>query len=463
VRDRSIGVTLLADLNEQGQQANGGTPDVPPSISRDGMRIGFVSFASNIVANDSNSAADVFTALNPFFGPGSCPDGTCPDSLVCVKGFCVVPPATATPTRPPISTRTGTPTQTPTPTATFKPCMEDSDCPAGKHCRTGFCKIERECDDQDPSVDRHACFGDRETCIDHLCECGGDCNLDGFVFVNEINKAIKILGNLLTLDKCTAADIDGDHQVMGNEITLAVINLSSGCQQEGQPLMFAHDRGGMVTLAVSTTVTGQSAAVSVDLSGGKGEVATAQLDLLFDPNVLDIGDAPASCAKDPRLTAHVLSVTMPDSPPAPAGLQRLRLFVGDITPPVSSFDDGRILTCTFQVKGNAASSAITLAADRLNVGDTHGSTFGSQAVSGGTSILLPTPTPVAEQQPAAFCPGDCDGDGQVFVNEITMAVRIMAGQAPLSDCPAADADGDGQVFVSDVTRAVMSLGLGCSQ
>src|SRR4029077_9334370 len=147
-----------------------------------------------------------------------------------------------------------------------------------EHCRGGTCKKERPCDDANPAIDRHACF-DRETCIDNLCECGGDCNLDGFVFVNEINKAVKILSGLLPLSQCIAADIDGDGQVMGNEITLAVINLGQGCAQEGQPLIFSHDRGGMVTLSIGAAAAapGDTVSVPIDLSGGQGEVATAQL------------------------------------------------------------------------------------------------------------------------------------------------------------------------------------------
>jgi hypothetical protein len=377
--------------------------------------------------------------------------------------MCIAPTPTRTPTRTPPPPPTATPTKTPTPTATFKACTTDSDCPEGKHCRTGFCKIERPCSDDDPIIDRHACFGDREACIDHLCECGVDCNLDGYVFVNEINRAVKILGGTVPLPECAAADINGDGKVMGNEITLGVINLGEGCTQEGQPLIFAHDRGGMVTLTVGSVSgsAGDDATVSIDVSGGDGEVATAQLDLLFDPTVLDIGNPAAACTKDSRLTQHVLTATLPDDPPAPQGKRRLRLFLGDLTAPIATFADGRIATCTFRIKADAAATPVVLAADRLNVGDARGNVFGSQAVSGGVSILIATPTPAAP--PNTLCPGDCDGDGDVFVNEVTMTVRILAGEAALSECAAADADGDGEVFVTDVTRATVSLGLGCPQ
>jgi Tol biopolymer transport system component len=469
VRDRQIRVTFVADVNNQGQLANNGTPDAPPGVSGDGLRVSFVSLASNLVPNDSNGTSDVFATENPFFCPECCPDGVCPAGEVCVLGKCEVPTPTATATRTPTGTATPTVTKTPTPTPTFKVCETNADCQPGEHCRAGFCKKERGCESFEQCFPREACIIEgfepcgTDICPVRDCECGGDCNLDGIVFVNEINRAVKILNNVLPLDQCVAADINGDGQVMGNEITLAVINLGEGCAQEGQPLIFAHDRDEVITLTVgsATGAAGEAAAVSIDVSGGLGEVATAQLDLLFDPSMLEISDPSTACRKDGRLTGHVLSAAISDAPPAPAGLQRLRLFVGDLTAPIATFADGRIATCVFRIKPAAADIQVVLAADRLNVGDARGNVFGSRAVSGGVSILVPTATPVPVPTPRPFCPGDCNGDGEVFVNEITVAVRILAGEAPLSDCSAADADADGEVFVTDIARGVISLGRGC--
>lgn len=458
IRDRQNGVTVLAHVNSDGEQANGGTPDAPPAINGDGTLVAFVSFASNLDPSDTNGHPDVFVAPNPFFGPGSCPDGVCPSGELCIDGFCATPTPTQQPTRTPTVTKTPTPTNTATPTPTFRPCMDDSDCQPDEHCRAGFCKKERPCDDTNPVIDRHACY-DREACVNDLCECGGDCNVDGVVLVDEITRALLVLGGSRPLSQCLAADLSGDGLVMGNEITLAVLNQSKGCAQEGRPLLFAHDRGGLVTLGISATKSedGQQATVAVDMSGGGGEVATAQLDVLFDPSVLDIGEARASCRKDARLVNQVLSATLPVTPEAPAGLQRLRLFVGDISDPIATFEDGRIVTCTFQIRGGNAAGEASLGADGLNVGDAHGDVFGSQVV--GTSLAVPTP--VIQPTPRTPCPGDCDGGGEVTGNEITLAVRILAGQAELSECVNADADGDGEVYVTDVTRAVLSLGRGC--
>ena len=62
---------------------------------------------------------------------------------------------------------------------------------------------------------------------------------------------------------------------------------------------------------------------------------------------------------------------------------------------------------------------------------------------------------------AAQCPGDCDGDGVVQVDEVVRGVRIALGEAPLDDCPAMDSSADGQVTVDELLRAVASLLDGC--
>ncbi len=100
VRDLQTMLTLLVDVNDKGQQANGATPDVATGISGDGKQIGFVSLASNLVDNDHNGLDDVFITRNPF----SCDDQhPCPGGLVCNQstGFCEVAPATPTATPSP--------------------------------------------------------------------------------------------------------------------------------------------------------------------------------------------------------------------------------------------------------------------------------------------------------------------------------------------------------------------------
>jgi hypothetical protein len=54
-------------------------------------------------------------------------------------------------------------------------------------------------------------------------------------------------------------------------------------------------------------------------------------------------------------------------------------------------------------------------------------------------ILTPTPTPAP---PTGTCIGDCDGSGQVTVNELILGVNIALGSVDFSACPAFDCNSD---------------------
>ncbi|HEX2623506.1 MAG TPA: hypothetical protein VHL11_25270, partial [Phototrophicaceae bacterium] len=58
VRDRSSGKTIRMSVSTAGSQANGASS--LPTISGDGRFVAFMSSASNLVADDSNSASDIF-------------------------------------------------------------------------------------------------------------------------------------------------------------------------------------------------------------------------------------------------------------------------------------------------------------------------------------------------------------------------------------------------------------------
>jgi hypothetical protein len=58
VRDRQAHTTERVSITSAGAQA--GSPSLHPSISADGRYVAFISYASNLVAGDTNGAADVF-------------------------------------------------------------------------------------------------------------------------------------------------------------------------------------------------------------------------------------------------------------------------------------------------------------------------------------------------------------------------------------------------------------------
>lgn len=148
VRNRVTNAIRLVDVNDAGQQADAGTPDVKTGISGDGTWIGFVSAASNLtpLGVDRNFTTDVFIAENDGDAPIAatvcceCPgdtcvqamNGICPDDCVpqcnsvcfpgppggCVEITVTPGTPTATPTGP-TATRTPTGTATATRTATL--------------------------------------------------------------------------------------------------------------------------------------------------------------------------------------------------------------------------------------------------------------------------------------------------------------------------------------------------------
>lgn len=61
-----------------------------------------------------------------------------------------------------------------------------------------------------------------------------------------------------------------------------------------------------------------------------------------------------------------------------------------------------------------------------------------------------------------LCPGDCNQDGGVTVDEIVLAVRAALGEADLALCPAVDTSGDGEVTIDEILAAVMAALAGCS-
>ena len=63
---------------------------------------------------------------------------------------------------------------------------------------------------------------------------------------------------------------------------------------------------------------------------------------------------------------------------------------------------------------------------------------------------------------AAQCLGDCDGSGDVTVDEIVTMVNIDLGSAAVSACPAADPDNTGTVAVTQIVAAVNNALNGCS-
>lgn len=533
VRDLLEETTSLISTGRLGQPGNGPVPDVPPSISQDGGWVAFESLATNLVPGDVQGHLDAFIRANatgvPLPTPTSTPPGgtptstatpfipcsvntDCPLGQVCGPEHVCVPAPTPTPTIacenddqcPPnlhcvggvcrdLSTPTATPTRLPT-------CVTDDDCPEGTECKAMVCVPPRPCDSQ------AMCRGVRETCLDHQCECGGDCNTDGIVFGTEITRMVCIVGGMCGIDICPAGDINQDGEVTAGDVTLAVINLGLGCPGEGSPLIFAHERTDETrTMVIGSTsgIPGEFVSVDVGLEGGD-EVTTAQVDILFDSSLLSVSLTQPPCTINQRLLeagTFSLEATLPQVPPAPPGMTRLRVAIVDKLPPLQSYGSGPLMTCNFRIQPGAAPGIALLDADgRLEIGDPQFNQFNAQATDGAVTInprgpcedssMCPEGTECKDGEcrpivdcsgPMAgpseclpkdnsrqacvdnrcVCVGDCNNDGRVRSNEITIMINILNGITPLSACPAADWAGDGAVRSNDITKAIININQGC--
>ena len=436
-------------------------------------------------------------------------DNNCPVGQVCGSdGFCETAP-TPTPTIhcttteecPPgltcvdnICRDLSTPTVTPTPLPT---CVTDEDCPPGTECKAFVCVPPRPCDNQ------LECRGIRETCLDGFCECGGDCNTDGIVFGSEITKMVCIVGGQCNLAVCPAGDINQDGSVNAADITLAVDNLGLGCPGEGSPLIYALDRTTETRTIVIEDIVGipgEIVDVTISMEGGD-DVTTAQVDILYDQSQLQVSETEPPCTLDPRMLeegSFESEVTLPQVPTNPPGIGRLRVAVIDKLPPIDSFGPGPVFQCKFRIQPSAAPASGQLENDpqRLEIADPGANPFNAEVMGGAIQInprphcegddMCPEgteckgnecrpiidcdnpqsgPGQCLDNRQACVdnqceCVGDCNLDGRVRANEITIMINIINGEAPLESCPAADFSGDG-VRANDITIAINNINLGC--
>ena len=62
---------------------------------------------------------------------------------------------------------------------------------------------------------------------------------------------------------------------------------------------------------------------------------------------------------------------------------------------------------------------------------------------------------------AQDCVGDCNGDGQVSINELVLGVNIALGSLPADACPAFDPNGNDAVAINELIAGVGNALNGC--
>lgn len=86
----------------------------------------------------------------------------------------------------------------------------------------------------------------------------------------------------------------------------------------------------------------------------------------------------------------------------------------------------------------------------------HEGTITFSTEDGGAPVVVPVTATVGA------CPGDCDGDGVVTIDELLSGVNLLLADAGSDDCRALDVSEDGRTTIDEVIRAINSALNGCS-
>ena len=276
-------------------------------------------------------------------------------------------------------------------------------------------------------------------------------------------------------DIVLAGVISGTGNIIKNNTSALTISGNDGYTgtttvNAGLLLLTGHIGGGAVTVKSGATLRGNgSAGGSVDIQAGgtlgpgingPGTLGVGGLTMAAGAKLnIEINDAAAGTGYDQLvvdsgavdLGGAMLHVTLGF---VPANGQQFTIIVLQAGQGVSGAFDGLPEGGTFTVDGStigisyAGGSEVVLTVSPGNVTP--------------TPILdTPTPSPTPTPTGGGACTGDCDGSGDVGINELISGVNIALGNTAVDSCPAFDADHNGSVEIQELIAAVNNALGGC--
>jgi hypothetical protein len=129
------------------------------------------------------------------------------------------------------------------------------------------------------------------------------------------------------------------------------------------------------------------------------------------------------------------------------GMRAIWLAI-DNTDPIA---DGVLYWCRVEIAENTLSGSHPLRCSNLILANPTGQGLIGACRDGSITVFGGSP-----------CRGDCDGNGEVTIDELVMARLILLEMLPASSCPAADADRDGTVTVDEIVSGVQQALQGCT-
>ncbi len=216
----------------------------------------------------------------------------------------------------------------------------------------------------------------------------------------------------------------------------------------------------LLRLGTVTGNPGETVTFDATLTTDGALVAGFQNDIEFDAvrTPIDmLGGGGPACAINPAINKEPLFLFRPPNCVGTA-CNMVRAAGIPCFPPcqISPIPNDTVLyRCSATIAANAPIGEYPLVVSRVRLSDPEGRTVGTVGTSGAIMVeALPTPTPIR-------CVGDCNGDGEVTVNDTIVMVNIALEAKPVTACPAGDANGDGEVTVNEIIRAVNNALVGC--
>jgi hypothetical protein len=185
------------------------------------------------------------------------------------------------------------------------------------------------------------------------------------------------------------------------------------------------------------------------------------------------------CALDARLAAtHGLGTQL-----LADDVLLVSIYVTGVPAILPALGNGPMVSCDFGIAPTAAGGVTTLILQAVALTDTQAHPLTATAHDGAIIVLDPSPTPTevapspsptsawtaalpqsptTSPTPYVECPGDCDRDGQVTVDELIEGVRINLGMLSLESCAALDRDGNAYASIDEIIGAVQSALRGCT-
>ncbi len=195
-----------------------------------------------------------------------------------------------------------------------------------------------------------------------------------------------------------------------------------------------------VDLNDTTGQPGGTSRINATLTKAPGvQVSLAGSEITFDPTLLEADCS--SCSINPAIGPGTAADKSLGCGRVDIDAHTARLLVDVLaTGNVNPLPDGRLFTCELKPASTLARGIVVPLHNQPSAVASDSTLVATLGRDGSITV--------------SGCPGDCDGDGEVGLDEVGRAVLLFLGIPPSVPCPAADVNGDGQVRIGEVVQAI---------